>query len=181
MAVSRASECMDAVSRLDALAPEAARAALLRCCGSSRWVDAMIAARPFAREDGLRAAAARAFEGLERADWLEAFAHHPRIGDRAALEARFASTRSWSTAEQGRVADAGPDVLDALAAANRAYEERFGYVFIVCATGKSPEEMLALARARLDNDPASELVIAANEQRRITELRLAKLLEGGLA
>jgi 2-oxo-4-hydroxy-4-carboxy-5-ureidoimidazoline decarboxylase len=171
---------MDALSRLDALAPPAARAALQRCCGSSRWVEAMMAARPFRTEERLRAAAARAFVPLERADWLEAFAHHPRIGDRAALEARFASTRSWSAAEQGAVDRAGPDVLEALAAANRDYEERFGYVFIVCATGKGPDEMLALARARLDNDPGNELHVAAAEQRRITELRLAKLLEGGL-
>jgi 2-oxo-4-hydroxy-4-carboxy-5-ureidoimidazoline decarboxylase len=172
---------MGALQRLDALAPEAARAALRRCCGSSRWVEAMIAARPFGAESALRTAAARAFAPLEREDWLEAFAHHPRIGDRAALEARFASTRSWSAAEQAAVGSAGQDVLDALAAANRAYEERFGYVFIVCATGKSPAEMLALARARLDNDPESELHIAAAEQRRITELRLSKLLEGGPA
>ena len=172
---------MDALSRLDALAPDAARVALARCCGSSRWVEAMIGARPFGTESALRAAAARAFEALEREDWLEAFAHHPRIGDRAALEERFASTRSWSAAEQGAVGSAGQDVLDALAAANRAYEERFRYVFIVCATGKSPDEMLALAQARLGNDPETELRVAAAEQRRITDLRLTKLLEGGLA
>ena len=172
---------MDTVSRLDALAPDEAAAALRRCCGSSRWVEAMIAARPFGTEDGLRAAAARAFASLERADWLEAFAHHPRIGDRAALEARFASTRSWSAAEQGAVGSAGQDVLEALADANRDYEARFGYVFIVCATGKSPDEMLALARTRLGHDPENELPIAAAEQRRITELRLSKLLEGGPA
>jgi 2-oxo-4-hydroxy-4-carboxy-5-ureidoimidazoline decarboxylase len=168
---------MDALKRLDAEGADAARAALRRCCGSSRWVEGMVAARPFGTEAELRASAARAFATMERADWLEAFAHHPRIGDRKALEARFASTRSWSLSEQGTVASAGEDVLDALANVNREYEARFGYVFIVCATGKTPQEMLALAEARLPNDPDTELAVAAAEQRRITELRLAKLLE----
>lgn len=167
---------MDALRRLDAEDGDAARAELRRCCGSSRWVEAMVATRPFGTEAGLRAAAERAFATLRRADWLEAFAHHPRIGDRKALEARFASTRSWSLSEQGTVANAGADVLDALAATNREYEARFGYVFIVCATGKTPQEMLALAQARLPNDPDTELAIAAREQQRITELRLTKLL-----
>jgi 2-oxo-4-hydroxy-4-carboxy-5-ureidoimidazoline decarboxylase len=168
---------MDALRRLDALDADAARGELGRCCGASRWVEAMLTARPFVTEAGLRAAAERAFAEMKRADWREAFAHHPRIGDRAALEARFASTRSWSLSEQGTVASAGQEVLDALATANRAYEERFGYVFIVCATGKTPQEMLALAEARLANDPDTELAVAAAEQRRITALRLSKLLE----
>jgi 2-oxo-4-hydroxy-4-carboxy-5-ureidoimidazoline decarboxylase len=169
---------MDTLQRLDTASPDDAAADLRRCCGSSRWVQAMVDARPFGTEAALRAAAATSFERLRREDWLEAFAHHPRIGDRAALEARFASTRSWSAAEQGAVSAAGRDVLDRLAAVNRAYEERFGYVFIVCATGKSPQEMLVLAEARLGNDPAAELPIAAAEQRRITDLRLTKLLSG---
>ena len=172
---------MNALSALDGLEAAAAGEALARCCGSSRWIDAMIRARPFLTESGLHTAAARAFAGLERADWLEAFAHHPRIGDRAALEARFAATRSWSASEQAAVDHAGPDVLDALAAANRAYESRFGYVFLICATGKTPDEMLASAETRLHHDPEEELRVAAAEQRRITELRLSKLLEGGLA
>jgi 2-oxo-4-hydroxy-4-carboxy-5-ureidoimidazoline decarboxylase len=167
---------MDALSRLDGLPEEQALSAFLRCCGSSRWAEAMVGGRPYRREAALLAAAERAFATLGREDWLEAFAHHPRIGDRAALAARFAATRAWSASEQSSMAAAGEDVIDALAEGNRAYEERFGYVFIVFATGKTAPEMLALLRERLPNDPEAELRIAASEQAKITALRLRKLL-----
>ncbi|HET7292449.1 MAG TPA: 2-oxo-4-hydroxy-4-carboxy-5-ureidoimidazoline decarboxylase [Vicinamibacteria bacterium] len=163
--------------RLNALPEAEAQAALLRCCGSSRWAEAMTGARPFASGDALLAAAERAFAQLEPGDWMEAFSHHPRIGDRAALEARLAATRAWSAGEQAGVAAAAPDVLDALAAGNRAYEERFGHVFLVCATGKSAGEMLALLHERLPNPPARELRVAAAEQAKITRLRLEKMLQ----
>lgn len=163
--------------RLNALPAGEARAALLRCCGSSRWAEAMAAARPYPSGEALLAAADRVFSQLGRDDWLEAFAHHPRIGDRDALQARFASTRAWSTREQAGVATAEADVLDTLAHGNRAYEARFGHVFLVCATGKSAGEMLALLRARLPNAPDAELRVAAGEQAKITRLRLEKLLQ----
>jgi 2-oxo-4-hydroxy-4-carboxy-5-ureidoimidazoline decarboxylase len=168
---------MDALFYLDALPPEEARAAFLRCCGSSRWAEAMTTGRPHGTEAGLLAAAERAFAALDRPDWLEAFAHHPRIGDRAALAARFAATRGWSSSEQAGVAAAREDVLDALAEANRAYEDRFGYIFIVCATGRTAPEMLGLLRERLANPPEAELHVAAAEQAKITALRLKKLIE----
>ena len=123
------------------------------------------------------AAAERAFVGLGPADWREAFAHHPRIGDVASLRAKFAATAAWAGEEQRGAAAAGDDTLAALAEGNRAYEERFGYVFIVCATGKSAEEMLALLRARMPHPPEREIEIAAAEQASITRLRLEKLLE----
>jgi 2-oxo-4-hydroxy-4-carboxy-5-ureidoimidazoline decarboxylase len=182
---------MDALSRLEALPEREALAAFLRCCGSRRWAEAMLRGRPYRDERALFAAAERAAEPLARADWLEAFSHHPRIGDRAALAARFRATASesppdlrgqaagWSAGEQAGVAAAGADVLDALVEGNRAYEERFGHIFIVCATGKSASEMLALLRERLANDPERELAAAAAEQRKITALRLKKLLEEG--
>ena len=136
--------------------------------------------RPYGDERVLVEAAERAFATLAREDWLEAFSHHPRIGDRGALAARFPATAGWSAAEQVGVAEAGEDVLDALLDGNREYEARFGHIFIVCATGKTAPEMLALLRERLPHEPAAELEIAAAEQRKITAIRLEKLLAGGL-
>ena len=165
---------LDQLNRLD---EAAARAALERCCGARRWVEGVCAARPFRDRAALFEAAERAFGGLERADWLEAFAHHPRIGDLAALRAKYASTAAWAGEEQRGAAGAGEAVLAALADGNRAYEERFGYIFIVCATGKSANEMLTLLRARMPNPPEREIGNAAGEQMKITRLRLEKLLE----
>ncbi len=169
----------DARTGVDVLAEPAAVAAFLRCCGSRRWAVAMGRGRPYGDEPRLLAAAERAFEPLQRADWLEAFAHHPRIGDRGALAERFPTTADWSASEQVGVSGAAEDVLDALLEANRDYEARFGYIFIVCATGKSAAEMLALLRERLPNAPEAELEIAAAEQRKITAIRLKKLLSEG--
>lgn len=165
------------VESLNALPGPAARAALERCCGAPRWVEAMLAARPYADRDALFAAAERAADALAPDDWRAAFAHHPRIGDRAALERRFAATATWAADEQRGAAVATPAVLDALERGNRAYERRFGHIFIVCATGLSAPEMLSRLTARLSNDPDRELANAAREQRSITRLRLAKLLE----
>jgi 2-oxo-4-hydroxy-4-carboxy-5-ureidoimidazoline decarboxylase len=167
---------MDALSRLNSQSRDAAREALRRCCGSSRWVDAMAAGRPFADAAAVYAAAEEVWAGLGPADWIEAFAHHPRIGDKEALRQRFATTRQWATGEQAGVSEASEEVLEALARANRDYEGRFGHIFIVCATGKGAEEMLGLLRARLGNDPETEQRIAAAEQAKITRIRLEKLL-----
>jgi 2-oxo-4-hydroxy-4-carboxy-5-ureidoimidazoline decarboxylase len=167
---------MDGLRRLNAMPSSEARAALLRCCGSSRWAEAVAAARPFADADALRAEAERAWWRLERGDWLEAFGHHPRIGDKDALRERFATTRTWAASEQGGVTASDEATLEALAAGNRDYEARFGYIFIVCASGKTAPEMLALLSARLSNPPDAELRIAASEQAKITKLRLDKLL-----
>jgi 2-oxo-4-hydroxy-4-carboxy-5-ureidoimidazoline decarboxylase len=166
----------DACRRLDALAEPEALAAFLRCCASRRWAAAMRNGRPYRVESALLAAAESAFAPLERSDWLEAFSNHPRIGDRGSLAERFPQTAEWSESEQGGVADVGEDVLDALVQANREYEARFGHIFIVCATGKGAAEMLALLRQRLPNEPAAELEIAAAAQRKITAIRLLKLL-----
>lgn len=162
---------------LNALPDELARQALERCCGARAWVERMCAARPFPDRQALLERAEREAQALDRADWLEAFSHHPRIGDMAALRERFASTAAWAGAEQQGAADAPEPTLEALARANRAYEERFGYIFIVCATGKSAGEVLAILESRLPNPPERELAIAAAEQVKITRLRLEKLLE----
>jgi len=128
--------------------------------------------RPFGNDARLLRTARIEWFGLTEADWLEAFSHHPQIGDRASLAARFPATHDLSAKEQAAVAQAHDDVLSALAEANATYHERFGFIFIVCATGKTAEDMLALLRARLSNNRATELRIAAEEQAKITALRL---------
>lgn len=144
---------------------------LLRCCGSRRWVERMADRRPFSSAQDLYKQAEDAWWSLEPADWLEAFSHHPRIGDKAALR------QKWAGQEQAGAARAPDAVIDALAAGNAEYEKRFNHIFIVCATGKSAEEMLALLRGRLGNRPEEELRVAAGEQAKITRLRLEKLLK----
>lgn len=162
------------LNKLDA---EQARALLTRCCGAARWVDGMLAVRPFADAEALFAAGDRVWGEMAEADWREAFSHHPKIGGVDSLRAKFASTQTWSAGEQSSVTAATEEVLQGLAEGNRLYEEKFGFIFIVCATGKSAAEMLALLQARLPNDRATELRIAAEEQRKIMQLRLAKLLD----
>ena len=110
-------------------------------------------------------------------DWKEAFSHHPKIGDVESLTKKFASTAQWASGEQSAVNVASKETIEALAEGNRLYEEKFGYIFIVCATGKSAEEMLMLLRSRLENKPEEEILIAADEQNKITKLRIEKLLE----
>ena len=157
---------------LDTAADADARALLTRACGSSRWVDRMMARRPFGSDARLLRAARIEWFGLTEADWLEAFSHHPQIGDRDSLAARFPATHDLSAKEQAGVSSAHDAVLSALAEANATYLDRFGFIFIVCATGKTAEEMLALLRARLPNNRATELRNAAEEQAKITALRL---------
>lgn len=161
---------------LNALSDEAARQALERCCGASRWVTAMLGQRPFASAAALFTAAERSFAELGRDDFLEAFAAHPQIGASLAdLRARFPATSAWSSEEQAGVNRADDRTLLALRAANAAYRARFGHIFIVRASGKTAAEMLSLLEARLDNAPDVELRIAAAEQAKITRLRLEKL------
>jgi len=136
----------------------------------------MLALRPFASTPQLLTAAREIWSRLDRGDYLEAFSHHPRIGaDLDELATRFASTAGLSTREQSGTRTADRATLLALHTDNQRYLERFGYIFIVCATGKSATEMLELLRARLTNDPAEELPIAAEEQAKITAIRLSQL------
>jgi 2-oxo-4-hydroxy-4-carboxy-5-ureidoimidazoline decarboxylase len=163
---------MDTWQEIDRAAPEEARRLLTRACGSSRWVDRMLTVRPFGSRESLLSAARREWDALTKDDWREAFTHHPRIGDREALRQRFPSTHALSSREQAGLERAGSDVIEALAEGNRRYEETFGYIFIVCASGRSAEEMLAMLTARLGNDAAHEIKVAAGEQAKITALRL---------
>lgn len=169
---------MSAAARLDAAGADEARALLQRCCGATAWVEGMLARRPFCDDEALHAAAAAVWAGLERADILEAFTHHPEIGaSLQALRERFASTAGWSAGEQSGAAAADDATLSRLRDANVRYRERFGYIFIVCATGKTAGEMLELLEARLPGDPEAELRTAAAEQAKITRLRLYKLAD----
>jgi OHCU decarboxylase len=176
---------------LNALDADAAAGELLRCCGSSRWARRMAASRPFASPETMVVVADTCWGALDQADWLEAFAAHPRIGAGKARGAGGAGRAggtgaegglggpraSWSEQEQAGVADAAEGLLLRLADANRHYEARFGYIFIVCASGKSAAEMLDMLERRMGNDPETEMHIAANEQRKITRLRLMKLVD----
>jgi allantoicase len=141
---------------------------LRTCCGSTEWVRRMIAARPFPTWNDLARNAEEIWNGLSAADWREAFAAHPRIGDRSGSQ--------WARQEQSGTASASNEIRDALAEANREYEARFGHIYIVCATGHSADEMLAMAWQRLENSPEHELRVAAEEQMKITKLRLMKLV-----
>ena len=132
----------------------------------------MLARRPFDSQERLLATARDEWFALGPDDWREAFAHHPKIGDRASARNQFAATRHLSEREQAGVTGASDQALERLARANREYEDRFGYIFIVCATGKSADEMLALLHQRLQNDPVTEIHIAAEEHAKITALRL---------
>lgn len=153
---------------LNALPPDAARAALRRCCSAERWVERMLAARPFGDDQQVFAKAERLWWALDPADWREAFAQHPRIGE--------TSGGDWERQEQSGVATATAEARQALAAGNRVYERRFGHVFLICATGRSADQMLAELRCRLANPPDEESRIAAAEQAKITRLRLEKLV-----
>ncbi len=161
-------------TRLDGLSREGVEAALSRCCGAQRWVEGMVARRPWKTNEALFAAADEIWRGLSPEDWREAFSHHPRIGERKAT-ASPAATRAWSADEQAGATGSSSLVQDRLALLNRRYDERFGHVFLICASGLSGEEMLAELERRLEQDPAAELAQAAAEQAKITRLRLEKL------
>jgi len=150
---------------------------LLKCCGSSSWVKMMMTYFPADSIEDILEHAGEMWYECNTDNWKEAFAHHPKIGDAESLTKSFASTASWAMGEQSGISIASKDTIAALAQGNKEYEEKFGYIFIVCATGKSAEEMLELLQERLNNKPEEEIKIAANEQNKITKLRLQKLLE----
>ena len=164
------------LAEFNALPSAQAESALMDCCGSARWAVSVASRRPYQTVEALHKAADSIWWKLERADWLEAFSHHPQIGDKPASGSE--SARQWAAGEQAAARTATDDVKARLARANRAYFEKFGYIYIVCASGKTAEGMLAILNQRLQNDLASELSIAAEQQRLITRIRLDKLLAG---
>lgn len=154
---------------------QAATDAMLACCASRRWAAGMIASRPIPNVTTLSGAADRIWAAMEELDWLEAFAAHPRIGGRQAAEAS-AMSKAWSQQEQAGASGASPNQMRELAEGNAKYEQRFAFTYIVCATGKSAEEMLAVLNRRLANDRMAELREAAEQQRQIMQIRLGKWL-----
>lgn len=167
---------MSAADVVNAGSDADARALLLRCCGSTRWAERVAARRPFTDDAALFRAADEEWAGASQTDVLEALGHHPRIGaDLDELRKKYASTATWAAGEQSGAQAASEATLVALRDGNVAYEARYGHIFVVCATGRSADEMLAILRARLGNDPEGELRVAAAEQGKITRLRLEKL------
>ncbi len=159
------------------LLPEAdLKAALFQCCGSVNWVNRMLPFFPVDDLVELLEDAEEQWYACSPADWREAFSHHPAIGNLEALTGKFAGTAGWAAAEQGAIQQASGETIAALAEANEAYEKKFGYIFIVCATGKSAGEMLEALQQRIDNRPEEEIEIAMDEQNNITLLRLQKLI-----
>ncbi|REK10945.1 MAG: 2-oxo-4-hydroxy-4-carboxy-5-ureidoimidazoline decarboxylase [Planctomycetota bacterium] len=166
---------MAIAERINALNAAEATTAMTNCCAAQKWIEAMMACRPFDDDEHVLARAEAIWRQLDGDAWREAFAAHPKIGDLDSLRARFADTRAWAGDEQAGVTGADEEVLRQLARLNGEYENRFGHIFIVCATGKSAAEMLAILQSRIDNAPDKELRIAAEEQLKITLIRLRKL------
>jgi 2-oxo-4-hydroxy-4-carboxy-5-ureidoimidazoline decarboxylase len=164
------------LARWNSLPLEEAANEILSCCGSKTWAQGMATRRPFSDVTTLLAASDETWGNLTAADWMEAFRSHPRIGESRPVKAASTMSQSWSAQEQRQVAAAGEDSKTAMADANRKYEERFGHIFIVCATGKTAPEILEILQRRLRNDEHSELREAAEQQRQITNLRLTKWL-----
>ncbi len=158
---------------------ESAKLALSNCCGATKWVNLMMEKRPFTNVDEMLTASRTCWDECNEEDWKEAFTHHPKIGDLASLKEKYAATRKWAAKEQSGVAVASPKVLQELAKGNRAYEVKFGYIFIVCATGKSAKEMLTILKGRIHNHRRDEIQIAKEEQFKITQIRIHKLLGNG--
>lgn len=157
-------------------ATEEASHMLRQCCSCDAWIDTLLTMRPFADEAALHASADTVWAGLAEEDYLQAFDGHPKIGDVNSLKAKYADTKQLAAGEQSSVEQASDELIAQLAEGNRLYEEKFGFIFIVCATGKSAGEMLALLEARLPNSREQELGNAAEEQRKIFHIRLEKLL-----
>jgi OHCU decarboxylase len=158
------------LKELNSLPRYRAEGELIKCCGSNAWARTMARRRPYIRFDRLLKAAAEVWWRLDPADWMEAFRAHPQIGRPSP------QFHVWAAHEQAGMSRAGIAVASALEEGNREYLRKFGFIFIVCATGKSADEMLAILRSRLMNRPDEELHIAAEEQNKITCLRLEKLL-----
>jgi len=168
----------DVLARWNFLPIRAAVDEILPCCGSRAWADGMVGRRPLPDEAALLGASDETWRSLAESDWREAFRSHPRIGESQAPKAAFERSVAWSAQEQQNVASADDSIKMALAEGNREYERRFSRIFIVCATGKSPAEILKILQRRMKNEEHTELQEASDEQRQITQIRLKKWLQG---
>jgi 2-oxo-4-hydroxy-4-carboxy-5-ureidoimidazoline decarboxylase len=164
------------LARWHALTPEEATAEVLSCCGSPAWARKLTAMRPFVNEQKLFAAADDCWKSLPPSDWLEAFRSHPRIGEQHSQNKTTATSAAWAKSEQSQMKDADAAILLRMREGHREYEERFGRIFIVCASGKKPAELLRILEHRLNNDPAQELLESAAQQQQIMQLRLRRWL-----
>jgi OHCU decarboxylase len=147
-----------------------------KCCGSHRWAQRMVINRPYLSLDDLCVKATDLWWDLDTNDWLEAFRSHPKIGEQKAATEVSTEAQKWSGQEQANIQNARIETLNELARLNHEYETKFGFIYIVCASGKSSNELLAILNSRINNEPAHELTVAASEQAKITDLRLRKLI-----
>ena len=169
---------MSIAAKLNACNDNDARTVLANCCAADKWVSNVLASRPFASDDALFASCNKVAATLAESDWLEAFAAHPLIGDVDSLRKKYAATKQLAAGEQAGVGEASEATLRELAELNQTYLAKFGFIFIVFATGKSADEMLAILKSRIGNDRQQEIANAAAEQLKITRLRIEKLANG---
>lgn len=162
------------IKEFNQLDAEVAKEEIFKCCGCTNWAVKLVDNRPFTSVDDLRITSDTVWISCKQQDWLEAFTHHPKIGDKDSLKKKIA-TKEWASNEQSGVNEASDEILEELSRGNSDYEKKFGFIFIVCATGKSAGQMLELLKKRLQNTPEQEIKIAAGEQNKITHLRINKL------
>jgi 2-oxo-4-hydroxy-4-carboxy-5-ureidoimidazoline decarboxylase len=165
------------IADFDHMPIEELKAHLMKCCGSTAWVEKMVSVLPVEDMVDLFECAEEKWNECSEADWKEAFGHHPQIGDAATLRNEDENTAAWAKAEQSGLSDADTGIKQQIAQANKDYFEKFGYIFIINATGKSAAEIFAALEQRLQNSPEVEIDIAMTEQLAITKLRLEKLLD----
>ncbi len=165
------------VKELNILSDKEAYKELEKCCVAKDWINEMIRFRPYNKIQDVFIASDIAWKNCNEADYLEAFKGHPKIGDISTLSQKYANTTGMAENEQSGIAIANDEVIRRLATGNQKYEDKFGFIFIVCASGKTAQEMLSLLEERIVNDASTELRIAASEQHKITTIRLEKLLE----
>lgn len=163
------------IAAFDHLPAEDKKQMLFKCCSSDQWVKYMMDLLPYEDLVDVLEDAEQAWYNCEEHDWLQAFSHHPKIGDLSSLKLKFPGTASLAGEEQSGVSNAANETIELLASLNKEYENKFGFIFIICATGKSASEMVASIKQRITNDVATELQNAAEEQNNITKLRLEKL------
>lgn len=164
------------IEQINCLDQDQATQLFMQCCTSERWIKIMVDGRPYNNFSALRKSADQAWDQMTEKDYLQAFEGHPKIGNVSSLKAKYANTKELASGEQSGASQAKETIILQLAKSNQAYEDKYGFIFIVCATGKSAEQMLDLLHSRLKNDRYRELEIASEEQRKIFHLRLEKLL-----
>lgn len=165
-----------AIEKLNQLNKETLKEEFLKCCGATKWADLLSTQTPFNSKEDLFEKSDSIWQNMSKEDYLEAFSQHPKIGDIESLAKKFANTKDWAENEQSGVNEATQEVIQELATYNEYYDNKFGYIFIVCATGKSAQAMLGMLKTRLKNEPDQELKVAVDEQNKITKIRLEKLI-----